>query len=177
MFCSCKCESCYKGPQLPQHWDSEGLDASYDMLTEDFDFAPELDELLKDPMLGDATGFERFLDSPEAAEAAPCTSDSAGHSANIANERVSQTDHLSSASTQTPAQRPEQTSNLSSSTPGNHPKDSKCFLDIQQGHSLEGGTAIQACKMVMLQNTSLHSIKASWTLLKCSIIESKTLCR
>lgn len=37
------------------------------MLSDDYDFAPELDELLQDPLLNDVSGFERFLGTQEAA--------------------------------------------------------------------------------------------------------------
>lgn len=100
---------------------------------EDFDFAPELDELLRDPMLGDASGFERFLSSQEAGEAAPSTSDSAANSANAAHSRLNQPEYASSASTQTPAQRAEPAAGLSSSTPG---KGSQYLLIQVTAHTL-----------------------------------------
>lgn len=78
---------------------------------DDFDFAPELDELLRDPMLGDASGFERFLcnqGAEEAREAAPTTSASAPTPAASVGRLSSPADNASSASAQTPVQQNEE---------------------------------------------------------------------
>ncbi len=106
------------GPQLPQQeWDLEKLDG---MLLDDFDFAPELDDLLRDPMLGDTSSFERFLCSQDTGEVAPTTSirDANPFSVLTADRESSQTNQVSSLSAQTPAQRQAETANVSSSTSG-----------------------------------------------------------
>lgn len=60
IVCSCKCGSC-----KADFGDLERLEA---MLVEDLDLAPEIEELLQDPLFGDCSDFERFMCNSEAAQ-------------------------------------------------------------------------------------------------------------
>ena len=108
--CSCACKSCKTEPQA--FWELEKLEG---MLDEEYDFAPELDELLKDPLFGDVSGFEAFLCDQEGA---PETSTRGQSPASSAEQQSDNSNFACTSSVQNSDPRQAENGSASTSNPG-----------------------------------------------------------